>query len=116
MPGAVLIGSVIYDVTVDPIDWLRIENATQHKGYYGHTEPLSATIYVNPDTSLDTQRLTLWHEIMHALCETAMGSPDWLNLGESNGDREERIVRAFESPIICVLRDNPQLVTYLTGE
>lgn len=115
MPNAVLIGSVIYEVTTNPIDWLRIENATQRKGYYGHTEPLSAIIYISPNTSLDTQRLTLWHEIMHAMCETMMGSPDWLNLGEDNAAREERVIRAFESPVVCVLRDNPALVAYLTA-
>jgi len=115
MPKALTIGAVVWTVTADPIDWLRIENSTQCRGAYGHTEPMMATIYISPDTSPDNQRLTLWHELMHALCETVMGSPHWSNLGENPTEREERVVRAFESPTLLVLRDNPQLVAYLTG-
>lgn len=115
MPDTVLIGSVVYDVTTDPIDWLLYEHANQSKGCYGHTDSMAAVIYVSPDTSSDNQRLTLWHEVMHALCETVMGSPAWLDLGDSNGDREERVIRSFESPTLLVLRDNPELVAYLTA-
>lgn len=115
MPDAVLIGAVIYEVTADEVDWLRIEDAEQCKGAYGVNEPMQAVIYINPETSPDNQRLTLWHEILHALSETTMGSPTWSNLGEGRTEREERIVRAFESPTLLVLRDNPQLVAYLTG-
>jgi hypothetical protein len=115
MPKAVLIGSVIYRVTTDRDDWLRIENATQCKGAYGHTEPMWAVIFISPETSPDNQRMTLWHEVMHALCETAMGSPNWDHLGEGPTEREERVIRSFESPTLLVLRDNPQLVAYLTA-
>jgi len=116
MPNSVQIGSVVYGVTTDPTDWLRIENSTQCKGAYGHSEPMQAVIYVSPYTSPDNQRLTLWHEVMHALCETAMGSPNWEHLGEGPTEREERVIRSFESPTLMVLRDNPTLVAYLTGE
>ena len=116
MPETVTIGSVIYTVTADPIDWVRYENASQCKGAYGHTEPMMAVILISPETSPDNQRLSLWHEVMHALCESVMGSPKWSNLGEGPTEREEAVVRAFESPVVLVLRDNPALVAYLTGK
>ena len=116
MPKAVTIGSVVYDVTADPLDWMCYENTSQCKGAYWHTEPMHAVIYISPETSPDNQRLSLWHEIMHALCESVMGSPRWSDLGEGQTEREERVVRAFESPIVLVLRDNPALVAYLTGK
>lgn len=115
MPKTLTIGAVVWTVTADPDDWMRHENAVQCKGAYGHSEPMQAVIYISPETSPDNQRLSLWHETMHALCETVMGSPHWSNLGEGPTEREERIVRSFESPIVLVLRDNPALVAYLTG-
>ena len=115
MPKTVLIGSVVYTVTTDPIVWLQYENASRTRGFYGHTDNTAATFYISPDATPDVQRMTLWHEIMHGLCEVTMGSPNWLDLGEEKSDREERVIRMFESPTLLVLRDNPQLVAYLTA-
>jgi len=115
MPSTVLIGSIVYDVTTDRVDWLAIENSTRSRGFYGHTDHNVATLYISPDCTPDVQRMTLWHEIMHGLCEATMGSPNWLDLGEEKHDREESVIRAFESPSLLVLRDNPALVAYLTG-
>jgi len=115
MPSTVLIGSIVYDVTTDRVDWLAIENSTRTRGFYGHTDHTIATFYISPDATPDVQRMTLWHEIMHGLTEVTMGSPSWRGLGEEKSDREERVIRMFESPTLLVLRDNPQLVAYLTG-
>jgi hypothetical protein len=115
MPAGIRIGSVTYTVTVDPDEWIRYEHKNQKKGYYGHTEHSTASIYIGPDCTPDVQRLTLWHEVIHALCEVTMGSPGWLDLGEEKHDREEAVIRAFESPTLLVLRDNPDLVDYLTA-
>ena len=116
IPGTVQIGSVAYAVTIDPDAWMRYEHENQKTGFYGHTDHETATIYVSPDSVPDVQRTTLWHEVIHALCETTMGSPNWRGLGKEKVDREESVVRAFESPTLLVLRDNPQLVAYLTAE
>jgi len=104
---------VTYLVTVDPDDWMRIEHKTQRKGDYGHCQHDTATIYISPTCSRDVQRLTLWHEVMHALCETVMGAPIWRYLGPDRNEREESVIRMLESPIVLVLRDNPELVDYL---
>ena len=116
MPISVVIGSVTYRVTIDPDDWMRVEHKVQSKGDYGHTQNLEATIYVNPAATPGVQRLTFWHEVMHAMCETVMGSPDWRGLGKEKAAREEAVVSMFESPIVLVLRDNPALVAYLTSD
>jgi len=115
MPTSVIIGSVTFRVTINPDDWMRIEHKNQSKGNYGFTGYHEATIYINPESTPDTQRLTLWHEVMHAMCEAVMGSPDWHGLGKEKSAREEAVVSAFESPIVLVLRDNPALVAYLTA-
>ena len=116
MPASIRVGSVVYTVTIDPDDWMRYEHKVQIKGDYGHTQNLEATIYVNPEATPDVQRVTLWHEVMHALCYTVMGAPDWHHLGKEKSDREEAVVAAFESPIVCVLRDNPDLIAYLLAD
>ena len=116
MPASIRVGAVTYRVTIDPDDWVRVEHKVQTKGDYGHTLNLEATIYINPESTPDVQRVTLWHEVMHALCTAVMGSPDWRNLGKKKGDREEAVVSAFESPIVLVLRDNPDLIAYLLAD
>ena len=117
-PAEVRIGTVVYKVTADADDWMRIEHSTQSKGYYGHTQNTEAMIYLNPGATPDVQRLTLWHEVLHALTETVMGSPDFRSLPnapESKDDAEEAVMRMFEHPTLSVLRDNPALVAYLTA-
>jgi len=115
IPSTVQIGTVTYTVTIDPDAWVRYEHEQQEKGFYGHTHHNRALILLNPENTPDVARQTLWHEVMHALCETTMGSPDWRGLGKEKSDREEAVVRAFESPTLLVLRDNPELVAYLTA-
>lgn len=75
-------------------------------------------IYLSPECTPAVNRLTLWHEILHCLDEVLMGNPDWRNLGgapESKYDAEEIVVRMWEHPTLAVLRDNPELVAYLTA-
>jgi len=115
IPSTIRVGSVTFRVTTNPDDWMRIEHKNQGNDAYGYAGYHEATIYINPESTPDTQRLTLWHEVMHAMCEVVMGSPDWHHLGKEKSDREEAVVAAFESPIVCVLRDNPKLVAYLTA-
>jgi hypothetical protein len=114
IPSTVQIGAVTYAVTIDPDAWMRYEHENQSKGEYGYTLHTEAIILLNPESAPDVARQTLWHEIMHGLCETTMGSPNWRGLGAEKSDREEAVVRAFESPTLLVLRDNPDLVAYLT--
>lgn len=115
MPASVQIGAVLFGVTTDPIDWVKMEHSRQVKGYYGHTDCTTARIFVNPDCPTGVQRLTLWHEVLHALAETVMGKPDWRHLGKEVDDREETVVRAWEHPTLAVMRDNPDLMAYLAG-
>lgn len=118
VPSTVRVGTVTYRVTTDRDAWMRIEHSTQTNGYFGHSQHREAIIYLNPDAAPEVNRLTLWHEVLHALDETVMGNPDWRSL---NGDpqdadaAEETVVRMLEHPTLAVLRDNPSLVAYLTA-
>ncbi len=117
LPTSIKVGTITFTftVTVDPDDWMRAEHETQRVGDYGHTNAMRAIISLNPEQSPDTMRLTLWHEVMHALAEVVMGANDWHGLGKDRDDREETVIRSWESPTLTVLRDNPNLVGYLTA-
>lgn len=115
MPAEVLIGTIRYEIRCDPDEWIRVEHKLQRKGDYGHTEHMPALIHLNPEAGLQVRRLTLWHEVLHALAETVMGAPDWRHLGKTKEDREEAVIRAWEHPTLAVLRDNPDLAAYLTA-
>jgi hypothetical protein len=115
-PTSLRIGAITYRITRDPDDWLRIEHETQRKGDFGHTKHDTAVIYLNPENPPTVTRLTLWHEVLHALNMATMGAPDWKGLGKTTTDREETVIRMWEHPTLAVLRDNPELVAYLTGD
>ncbi|GIT80195.1 hypothetical protein LLS1_18640 [Leifsonia sp. LS1] len=115
MPAEIKVGAVVYTVVTNPDEWVKIEHETQTKGFYGHTQNTPARIYINPDSAPDVARLTLWHEVIHALSETTMGAPDWRHLGKDRDAREESVIRKLEHPTLQVLRDNPDLVSYLAG-
>ena len=115
IPNSVLVGSIIYRVTQDSGEWVSFEYKHKINGFLGHTDHEHAIIYLNPKCPPDVTRLTLWHEILHALCQVVAGRPDWLNLGEDQNARDESVIQRLESPTLLVLRDNPQLVTYLTS-
>jgi len=115
LPDSIKVGPIQYKVTADPDDWMRVEHRNQTKGNYGYTEHLSATIYLNPDQTPSVQRLTLLHEVMHAAAESLMGGSDWTSLGKGREEREETIIRCWESPMLSIIRDNPALVAFLAA-
>lgn len=118
LPQSVRVGTIEYRVSRDADEWMRLEHANQRSGEYGRTQHREATIYLNPDTTADVTRLTLWHEVLHALSVAVMGDPDWRMLPgapDSHFDANEAVVRMLEHPTLAVLRDNPDLVAYLTS-
>lgn len=114
IPTQVIIGTVTYAITIDEEQWIRIEHRLQKTGHYGHAMNLEATIYLNPGLAPSMVRLTLWHEILHALFESVMGSPDWEFLPTSTkDDREEAVIRSLEHATLAVIIDNPSVIGYL---
>lgn len=113
-PPFVKIGPVEYRVTLDPYEWSNKQNVDEAGTRYGVTDHQAATIYLNPAHQPTVTRLTLVHECLHAICSAELGAPDFDRLGDNTGEREERIARMFEAPLLALLRDNPDLVAFLT--
>lgn len=116
IPRRIKVGTVTYTVSLDPDEWVRAEHAQKMADSFGHTDNGAARILVNPDHPPHVQRQTLWHEVLHALHWTVLGSPDWRGLGKDPDAREESVIKSWEHPTLAVLRDNPGLVAYLTRE
>lgn len=115
IPETIIAGAVTYRVICDKHEFAQLERRADRKGdILGRSEHTEAVIYINPAAPTDVQRLTLLHECLHCLLYTVMGDPSWENLGEKDAEREERVVCMFESPLLLLMRDNPDLVAYLT--
>ena len=95
----------------------HVERGALLAGFTHRTAGL--TIYIRPDLPPMVERETLLHEVMHAAYYVAGNPFGWMNLApDDDEDREmsleEQTIR-FTSPLILsVLRDNPDLVAYLT--
>ena len=101
-PSTIKIGPFRYAVTVDarkPDDC--DENCT------GHIVTHKQTIWVEANQGSDQMADTLLHEVLHGCW--------FLSAGSDDGDDEKFIVRV-SSVLLGVLRDNPNLVTFLVGD
>ena len=74
----------------------------------GACDEASLTIAVSPGQAEDYGRSTLLHEILHACVRAS--SPD------IDDEQEEKMVSALTGPLLGALRDNPELIEYLTSE
>lgn len=74
----------------------------------GGCDEQSLTIAVDPGKAEDFARSTLLHESLHAC----------LRISEPDIDEEieERFIAALSNPLLAMLRDNPQMVYYLTRQ
>ena len=117
LPPTIRIGAVEYTVDATRDGWAAsCAESGKSSGDLGRTHSLTSRIFLNPDQSPSNHRLTLLHEAMHAMCESALGSPDWHGLGKSPSAREESVIRTWEAPLLNLLRDNPTLIAYLTAD
>lgn len=94
-----------------PIRWsaTRINRASRDEGEPLHGIYRNGEILVSPDT-LDVEKETLVHEILHALIEqTALASDG----GPLSGDHEEQTVRTLSPLLYHTLRHNTALVRWL---
>lgn len=107
-PTHVRVGPYTYTVKVDAerIKELEKESDTDLYGIttHGHLE-----IVLQPDVADMVLRETLLHEILHAVLFNT-------GLSDRMTDKaEEHMVRALSPALFSLLRENPDLVRYLTG-
>lgn len=96
MPARIKIDGVQYDVDITNLD--------TEDGEFCAT---SLAIKVQADAPYETQRTILLHELVHACFEHAGSPPEPLT--------EEHVACLISRRLLPILRDNPDLVAYLTG-
>ena len=112
-PKEIKVGSVVFHVTEDKKIWKKVckKGKVKRNLVYGRTDPIKGIIYLNPNQDEDVKRLTIWHEVYHGILAHVTSPTDWRNLGS---EPDETVVQVFDSSTLLVLRDNPELVKYLT--
>ncbi len=97
------IGPIKYDV-----EWVK--DLTSHDeerrevDLNGHILMDKCLIKVNSDLPHQRARITLLHEVLHGILFNA----DW-------PEHDERLISVLATGLVGVLRENPDLIAYLTG-
>jgi hypothetical protein len=107
MPAQVHIGPLSYDVKADTLSHLLAEHEAERR-VYGTTNHKTMTIVVSPEVAPMQARSTLIHEAMHALIYAAGF--------EITDDDEERLIRVLEVPLLAFIRENPDLIAWVTSD
>lgn len=111
MPTTIKIGAQVFTV----MQRSREEDGMLNDDTLGYTLELQNLIVVDKQLPLTKKRLTLVHELMHA-----MGFVFDTSVKPSKKDDfeiwEHYFIGVWEEPLLMLLRDNPTLVAYLTEE
>lgn len=107
LPTRLRIGPLAYDVT-DEVEAFHRHgiNPNEHFGYTHHE---TATILIHPSTAPQMRRITLLHEVMHAVAFAA-GAID------TRKRKEEAWVVMVSPMLVVTLRANPELVAFLLDD
>lgn len=108
MPREVLIGSQVWQI----VQRKRKDNPDIHDGHYGYTQNKESVITIDSEMPESVKRVTLFHELLHAIRFTFGGSfkPQ---IKTDYEDWEHYWIGLYEEPVVMMLRDNPDLVDYL---
>lgn len=113
-PATVEVGSLTYTIDFSVEGWSDAISA-QNNGhdpedgrYYGFHDASGCNIWINPHATIEIQRESLLHEVMHA-CQFVACLP---NRGKSSG---EAFISRLSPVLIDTLRRNPDLARFLLG-
>lgn len=101
VPIAIKVGATTYDVAVKK----RLP-----ENRYGDTRNGIASIRLNKVMTLGPTQDTLLHEVLHAVVHVS----GMQNVLEFSDESEEKMIRILTPWILGVIRDNPELIEYLT--
>ncbi|CAB4128900.1 IrrE N-terminal-like domain containing protein [uncultured Caudovirales phage] len=101
-------------------DWTIVEHTSKEDGMlyednYGYTLERRNMIVVDKDASDTRKRQVVMHEILHAIRFTFF-TGNKMASKLSFEDTEHYFIGMYEETLLMVLKDNPELVAYLTGK
>lgn len=108
MPKSIKIGTQNWEIK----EQKRKHSSDFIDGTYGFTIDKDNVIVLDADMSNSVRRTTLLHEIMHAIRYTFGGSHR-PHKSSSYEEWEHYWIGLMEEPMLLVMQDNPELVSYL---
>jgi hypothetical protein len=106
MPARIKVGPYSYVVMQDAAK-LQAWEREKKGAYSGYSDHQALEIVIGPDDALPVRRETLWHEVKHCV----------VNLfGEYGKLDDETYIRRTAPMELAALRDNPDLMAFLTAE
>lgn len=105
LPKFVKVGPYRYTVASDAET--RLDIMGDRPDWAGCCDMRTLTIFVEPRDNQDAMAGTLLHEVIHA-CLQVTNQPD--------DDKNESYVERMTGMLLGVLRDNPDLVAFLTSD
>lgn len=104
MPGSVKVDNVDYKIISKEKVFLN------GRLVFGAIDYVTSEIEIaNADVSLPNQKVTLMHEIVHAIAQER----DIKDLLPQDNDQMEKLVNEIAKGMLQVIRDNPELIKFI---
>lgn len=101
LPPVVRVGQSQYAVVLRRMD-----------GMFGETDKYKHELHIHPQQAPASMRDTVMHETLHAVFHES-GAGSVLDIGSAV---EEKLICLLAPWVLMLLRDNPELVDYLTRD
>lgn len=108
MPENIVIGAQVFRL----VERSRKEDGMLSDGAYGYTLDQENLIVVDSETHLSKKRVTVVHEIMHAI-RMINDSPIKPKKEDEFDDIEHYFISMWEGNLIKVFKDNPKLMKWI---
>jgi hypothetical protein len=111
LPAKIKIGSQVWEV----VEQKRKHSSEFLDGTYGYTIDKDNTIVIDAEMAPSIKRVTLFHELLHAIRFIFGGS---FKPGKTTtfDEWEHYFIGLYEEPVLMVLKDNPELLAYLMSD
>lgn len=108
LPSKIKIGTQIWEIS----EQKRKHNSEFLDGTYGFTVDKDNTIVLDAEMASSIRRVTLFHELLHAIRFVFAGS---FKPGKTTSyeEWEHYWIGVYEEPVLMVLKDNPELLAFL---
>jgi Zn-dependent peptidase ImmA (M78 family) len=108
IPKSVKIGTQVFDIVLRD----RKSDGMLNDATFGYTLDIENLIVIDSTLKLSKQRITLLHEILHAI--HAVFDTSVKPTKKDDFDVwEHYFIGVYEEALLLVLRDNPELIKYL---
>jgi Zn-dependent peptidase ImmA (M78 family) len=111
IPKTVRVGTQTWEI----IEQKRKHSSEFQEGTYGYTIDRDNTIIIDSEMPIGMKRVTLFHELLHAI-RFIYGGSYKPKKDTSYEEWEHYWIGIYEEPVILMLHNNPELVAFLLSK